>query len=233
MTVADIKKLKDFISKRVKGASADGVVIGLSGGLDSTVVATLCVKALGKENVLGLVMPSSTTNPQDTKDGERLARTLGIEYKIIPINPVVSAFTHTLRIEKQPLGNLMARTRMCFLYYHANQRNMLVVGTGNKTEIAIGYFTKWGDAACDLLPIGDLYKTEVRALAKKLKVPEELIEKPPTAGLWYGQTDEGEIGMSYAKLDKELQSKGKNKRVRELVSASEHKRGLPPICKLT
>jgi len=226
------KQVKDFISKKVKAAGADGAILGISGGIDSAVVATLAVKALGKDKVFALIMPTGVTKPKDTHDAMTLANTLGIDSKMIALKPIIDAFRTTLKVEQRPLGNLMARIRMTLLYYHANQRNLLVLGTGNKTEIAVGYSTKWGDAACDLLPIGDLYKTEVRELARYLKVPKSICDKAPSAGLWPGQTDEGEMGVTYEELDAMLESGKLNKRVKKMVKASAHKREGPAVFKV-
>lgn len=228
----DSKKIAGFIKKKVKDAGAKGVVVGLSGGLDSAVVAKLSVKALGKDKVLGLIMPSPTTNLEDTKDAEEFARSLGIPYKKIPLQSILEAFRAFLELDRAAYGNLMARTRMMLLYYYANLNNLLVVGTGNKSELSIGYFTKYGDGGCDILPIGDLYKTEVRELAGKLGIPKKIIEKIPTAGLWDGQTDESDMGVTYEELDRVLSGKAKNKRVQQMVKASEHKRRMPEICKI-
>ena len=227
-----MEKITRFIEKKVDEAKADGVVIGLSGGLDSSVVAALSVRALGKEGVLGLLLPSPTTNPDDTRDAEELARSLDIQYKKIPLEPILEAFRGSLEVDKFAYGNLMARVRMILLYYYANLNNLLVVGTGNKTELSVGYFTKYGDGGCDMLPLGDLYKTEVKELAKELAIPEKIIEKTPTAGLWEGQTDEGELGIKYEELDNVLKGKAKSERVQELIKASEHKRRAPDICLL-
>lgn len=227
-----LKKIAEFIGKKVDEAKVNGVIIGLSGGLDSSVAAALSVRALGKEMILGLIMPSPTTNPDDTRDAEELARSLDIQYKKIPLEPILEAFRGSLELDKVAYGNLMARVRMILLYYYANLNNLLVVGTGNKSELSVGYFTKYGDGGCDILPLGDLYKTEVRKLARELVIPEKIIEKTPAAGLWEGQTDEGELGIKYEELDKVLKGEAKSERVRELITASEHKRRTPEICRL-
>jgi len=226
------KQVQEFIADKVEAAGAKGAVLGISGGVDSAVVATLATKALGKDRVFALIMPAGVTKPEDTEDAIRLANGLGIGSKMIALKPLIDAFRTVLKVEQRPLGNLMARVRMTLLYYYANQRNLLVLGTGNKTEISVGYSTKWGDAACDLLPIGDLYKTEVRQLARYLKVPQRILEKAPTAGLWPGQTDEGEMGITYDELDAMLQSGKLNKRVKAMVDASAHKRDGPAVCKM-
>ena len=178
----------------------------MSGGIDSTLVAYLSCEALGKENVFGVIMPSETTPTEDSVHGIEIAQKLGIEYAKIPIDSILNEFLSVSQLEDNDLaiGNLKARIRMSIIYYYANQKNYLVTGTGNKSEILIGYFTKHGDGACDFEPIGDLYKTEVFELSRLLDVPTEIIDKPPRAGLWDNQTDEAEIGMSYDLLDQIL-----------------------------
>ncbi|WP_298517475.1 NAD+ synthase [uncultured Methanobrevibacter sp.] len=206
----DFEKTKqtivDFIKSKVNESKTDGVVVGLSGGIDSTLVAHLSCEALGKENVFGIVMPSATTPAEDSIHGIDIAQKLGIDYKEIPIDSILNEFLSVSQLEDNDLaiGNLKARIRMSLIYYYANQKNYLVTGTGNKSEILIGYFTKHGDGACDFEPIGDLYKTEVFELSRLLDVPTEIIDKPPRAGLWDNQTDEAEIGMNYDLLDQIL-----------------------------
>lgn len=200
------KKVVEFIRHNVENAKKDGVVIGLSGGIDSTLTAFLSVKAIGTENVLGILLPESgVTNPEDICDASQVTEILGIKHKAIEISRISDAFASAIP-DYDPAsqicnGNLKARIRMCTLYYYANLLNRLVIGTGNKTEILLGYATKYGDAAADMLPLGALYKTQVIALAMYLKVPKQIIEKPPSAGLWMGQTDEKELGVSYEMID--------------------------------
>jgi NAD+ synthase len=178
----------------------------LSGGIDSTLTAYLACEAVGKDNVFGIVMPSTTTPTEDKIHGIEIAQHLGIDYKEIAIDSILNEYLSMTQLEENNLaiGNLKARIRMSIIYYYANAKNYLVSGTGNKSEILIGYFTKHGDGACDMEPIGDLYKTEVYKLSEFLNIQEEIIKKPPRAGLWANQTDEDEIGMSYALLDKIL-----------------------------
>jgi NAD+ synthase len=197
-------KIVAFISSRVSGA-----VIGLSGGIDSALTAYLTVHALGKENVLGLLLPEKgITSKADIDDAIEVANILGIEHKIIEISSVLASFSSVIPIfnnkSKTANGNLKARIRMCILYYHANLMGRMVIGTGNKTELLLGYFTKYGDGGVDIEPIGDLYKTRVRGLSRYLGVPDRIIEKTPTAGLWPGQTDESELGVSYEVADQIL-----------------------------
>jgi len=200
------KGLLTFIRKQVEGAGAKGVVIGMSGGLDSSVVAVLCVKALGPERVLGLCLPDEVTNPSDVEHARALAQQLGMRFKVIEITPVIEALRKCIPdfdpSARLPLANLRVRVRMIILYYYANLLGYLVAGTSNKSELRTGYFTKWGDGAADFVPLANLYKTQVRELAKYLGIPKPVLEKPPTAGLWPGQTDEGELGISYEKLDR-------------------------------
>jgi NAD+ synthase len=197
-----------FIRQKVQEAGACGAVIGLSGGIDSTLTAYLSVEALGADNVLGLLLPEKgITTEQDIDDAMEVARLLGIEHKKIDISKVLNSFSSAIPDFKNNLladGNLKARTRMCILYYHANLMRRMVVGTGNKTELLLGYFTKYGDGGVDIEPIGGLYKTQVRALSRYIGVPARVIEKTPTAGLWPGQTDEGELGVTYEVADKIL-----------------------------
>jgi NAD+ synthase len=232
----------NFIERYVNESGADGVVVGMSGGVDSSTVTFLCVRALGKERVLGLIMPETgITREEDVIDAIDVAKELKIEYRVIEINEIVSIFRKKLGGDcKIAEANLKPRIRMIINYYHANMMNRLVAGTGNKSELMIGYFTKYGDGGVDFLPIGDLYKTEVFELARYLGVPEKIIKKKPSAGLWVGQTDEGEIGMSYAELDEILKAieRGekwedeKFRKVEEMVKISQHKRESPPVIRL-
>ena len=200
------RRLVAFIKRKVRGAGSEGVVVGLSGGMDSSVVATLCKKALGKINVLGISMPEGgVTNPRDVADARDLSNRLGIRFRVVDITPVVlgirqNLFDFSIRA-RVPAANIKPRVRMTILYYYANLLNRLVVGSGNRSELRAGYFTKHGDGAVDLMPLGCLYKTQVRQLAAHLNVPKRIIEKVPSAGLWRGQTDERELGLAYEKLD--------------------------------
>ncbi len=226
----EIKRIENFIRERV--GNLNGGVIGLSGGIDSSVIAFISVKALGKDKVYGLILPYGD---QDTNDGELVAKELGINYEIININPMVEAFEQNASFfgKTLPKGNLMARIRMCLLYGAANEKNMLVLGTTNKSEMEIGYFTKYGDGAVDIEPIVHLYKTQVWKLAEKLGIPKQIIEKKPSAGLWDGQTDEDELGFSYPTLDKVLQGKIEGieksvlRRIEKLRRNSWHKKEMP------
>ncbi len=248
---AVVERITDFIRRVVEDANAEGVVVGLSGGVDSSTTAFLCVKALGNEKVLGVVMPErGVTREEDIEDALKVCEILGIEYKFVEINPMVEVFLNELgEGNRIAVANLKPRIRMIINYYYANNLNRLVAGTGNKSELMTGYYTKYGDGGVDFLPIGDLYKTEVFELAKFLGVPERIIKKAPSAGLWIGQTDEGELGITYSKLDtilkalergmkpeeipKEFEvSEEEVKRVLEMVERSRHKREPPPVVKL-
>ena len=206
----DLEKTKSsiikFIESKINESKTDGIVIGLSGGIDSTLVAYLACEAIGKENVFGIIMPSTTTPTEDKIHGVEIAQRLGIDYKEIAIDSILNEFLLMTQLEENNLaiGNLKARIRMSIIYYSANAKNYLVSGTGNKSEILIGYFTKHGDGACDMEPIGDLYKTDVYKLSEFLNIPKEIIKKPPRAGLWNNQTDEAEIGMDYGLIDQIL-----------------------------
>ncbi|MEM4472688.1 MAG: NAD+ synthase [Archaeoglobaceae archaeon] len=235
------ERITNFIREQVEKSNSTGVVLGLSGGIDSAVVAFLCTKALGREKVLANIMPEKgVTMKEDLEDALLVAKKLGIEYNIIEISPIVKLFLDILGENKNAVINLKPRIRMIINYFYANKLRRLVAGTGNKSEIMIGYFTKFGDGGVDFQPIGDLYKTEIFEFARYLGVPERIIKKRPTAGLYVGQTDEEEIGMSYYELDEILKEieKGierkdeKFQRVMNLIKASEHKRMLPPIPKV-
>jgi NAD+ synthase len=236
-----------FIAHRVELAQARGVVIGISGGLDSAVVAALCVRALGNEKVLGLMMPEKRPSPEAVLAVEWL----GIGCRVEPIEKLVADAVDAgpAGLSKECAGNIKARLRMLLLYAEANQNGRLVVGTGNKSELLTGYFTKFGDGGADMLPIGDLYKTQVRQLAEDLGVPERIRRLAPTAGLYPGQTDEAELGISYERLDKillglELRLEppqiarkagvpvSEVGRISGRVQATVHKRILPAIPKL-
>jgi NAD+ synthase len=196
----------DFIRSKVEDSGCRGVVVGLSGGIDSALVTKLCVDAIGPDKVLNIFLPSRSTPEDDRKDVVMLARHFGTELISIEIAPVLESYSKILSsLERKELaGNLMARIRMSVLYHHARMKDLLVMGTGNKSELLMGYFTKFGDGGADFLPIGDLYKTEVRVLARKMDIPVRIIEKTPSAGLWPGQTDEGEMGIIYEELDRIL-----------------------------
>ncbi|RQG89084.1 NAD+ synthase [Natrarchaeobius halalkaliphilus] len=211
-------RLTDHVRATVEDADAAGVVVAMSGGIDSTVTATLAVDALGSDRVLGLGLPCHKTERAAVSEARTIAEGLGIEFHDVQLRPLLAAFEETFAGEleeassaEQPtqrpnernyaIGNAVARFRMLCAYYVANRRSRLVLGTANRSEWLLGYFTKYGDGAADLYPIGDLYKTEVRALAERIGVPRRIVNKEPTAGFWAGQTDASELGAPYEVID--------------------------------
>jgi NAD+ synthase len=241
--------MAEWLRERVHEAGARGIVLGLSGGIDSAVVARVAQMAC-PDAVMTVIMPAHS-NPQDAEDARLVAGAFGLPVMTIDLTHPVEALLvqaqqalgtwppgaapDNEKASRLALANLKPRLRMTTLYYVANRLNYLVAGTGNRTEIAIGYYTKYGDGGVDLLPLGALVKSEVRALARELGVPERVIEKPPSAGLWIGQTDEGEMGFTYAELEDHL-LKGPDAvapatamKIERLVRASEHKRHMPPV----
>ena len=241
-----------FLRHHLEDSGRHGFVLGLSGGIDSALVAKLCVMAASPGKVLGLSLPGPATGASDRRDARAWAQALGIGFEEIRIGPMVSGITRSLGIrltDRVLAGNVAARVRMVILYHRAGKERRLVIGTGNKSELLTGYFTKGGDGLADFLPLGDLYKTQVRAMAAHLLVPKRILEKAPTAGLWRGQTDEGELGLSYDVLDRvlhgiELHLSPKEiaagarvavktvDRVERLVASSVHKRKTPLIPKV-
>jgi len=215
--------------------------VGLSGGVDSAVAATFCCRAIGAEKVLGLSLPSVVSNPADIVDAAALCNQLGMEHRIVSIDPMLNGFKTIPEFKESQylIGNLMARIRMTVLYYHANRDNSLVCGTSNRSEYMLGYCTKFGDNAADFQPLLHMYKTEVYIIAQELGIPESIIKKTPSAGLWEGQSDEEEIGLSYAEIDNSLQAleqqrwkatTATDQKVLDLVQKSEHKRiGVPNL----
>jgi NAD+ synthase len=216
-----------------------GIVVGLSGGVDSAVAAGFCCRAVGGEKVLGLSLPSAVSKPSDIEDAAMLCKKWGMEHRVISIEPMLEGFRTMPEFKESHylLGNLMARTRMVILYYHANRDHKLVCGTSNRSEYMLGYCTKFGDNAADFQPILHLYKTEIYRIADGLGIPESIIKKTPSAGLWEGQSDEEEIGLSYEEIDTALRRLELQdwqailpveKKVLELVKKSKHKRLLAP-----
>lgn len=239
MHVAQVcTRIIEWIRVKTEKAGAQGVLFGLSGGIDSAVVAVLCKRALG-DTTLGLIM-SCHSSSQDEKYAAQIARTFDIRVQTVCVDAIYDGFVRILPAGKQiAYANLKPRIRMSTLYYFASNLNYLVVGTGNKSEIMVGYFTKYGDGGVDIEPIGGLLKTEVMEIARYLKVPEEIINKPPSAGLWAGQTDEEEMGITYKELDQIilfLEGKiraeipeAKLEKVKAFIENSQHKRNPPPI----
>ncbi|MCK9591984.1 MAG: NAD+ synthase [Methanoregula sp.] len=216
-----------------------GIVVGLSGGLDSAVAATFCCRALGGKKVLGLSLPSSVSNPEDIKDAAALCDQIGMEHRVASIEPMLNGFKTLPEFKESRylLGNLMARIRMAVLYYYANRDQKIVCGTSNRSEYMLGYCTKFGDNAADLQPLLHLYKTEVYDYARELGIPEAIINKAPSAGLWEGQNDEEEIGLSYTEIDASLRALEQQgwqaetpaqEKVNAFVKRSEHKRLVAP-----
>ncbi len=243
--------IHQFLRAHVAQSGGDGVVLGLSGGIDSALCARLAVDALGAGRVAALLLPDRLQPEALTDETLGYAAELGIAARTVGIDGAEVAF-HALLPElsdRVTWGNVKARVRMTVLYAWAREHRRLVVGTGNKSELLMGYFTKWGDGGADLLPIGDLYKTQVRELSAALTLPREVRERPPTAGLWEGQTDEEELGIAYPELDQVLYGLEQLRTdeeiaaaaglplarvtaVRETVERTRHKRRLPPIPKL-
>ena len=200
-----ISRLTEFIRDFVNSTTLKKIVLGLSGGVDSSLSAALAVKAVGAENVLGMIMPYQSSSSESEKDARAVAEVLGIKAEKIDISPMIDAYFRGQKdIGAVRLGNKCARERMAVLFDIAAREKALVQGTSNKTEICLGYATWYGDAACSYNPLGGLYKCEIWMMATRLGVPREIVEKKPTADLWPGQTDEGEIGLSYTLADKIL-----------------------------
>ncbi|MBM3151087.1 MAG: NAD+ synthase [Chloroflexi bacterium] len=245
------KILADFIHSEITRVGYKRAVVNLSGGLDSAVACILAAQALGPENVLALRLPYKSSAQDSLDHAQLVIDQTGIQSRTIPItemvDPLIASDPHMNSIRK---GNIMARMRMIAAYDQSEAFNGLVVGTGNKTEILLGYTTLFGDSACALNPIGDLYKTQVRQLARGIGVPEPIIAKPPSADLWAGQTDEDELGFAYAEVDRLLFlivdqrysarecieagfEPGFVQRVGERIKKNQFKRMLPPIAKLS
>ncbi len=249
MNLSNITKtIVKFLETENKKRQKKGFVIGLSGGLDSSVVASLAVKAVGSKNVFGIIIPDYNITPMsDVFDSLDLARDLKIKSRIIDISDVKTHFLKYLIPNEFAAGNLTARLRMCILYYYAGIMNRLVLGTTDKSELELGYYTKYGDGASDLMPIADLYKTQVRQLAKFLHIPESIVNKESSPRLWEYQTAEKELGLSYEKIDNILQylndptfskrSKIFNSRelsfIRSRIKKNSHKKIPSSICVLS
>ena len=200
------KRIKRFIREYVKNAEADGIVLGMSGGIDSGTVAALSALSIGGDRVLGLMLPEEETySSKDIEDAKSVAEKFGLNARKCDITPVLRSFYETIPIfdpaDRLCKGNIKARTRMIYLYYYANKLNRIVCGSSDKSETMMGYFTKWGDVAADISPLMDLYKTQVRKLAAHLGFPAKLSAKPSTPALWPNQLAETELGIKYEKLD--------------------------------
>lgn len=248
-----VEEIKFFIRRQYEEAGVKGVVVGLSGGVDSSLVATLCVRALGREKVMGIIIPTNFTPEQDILDAKELAEWLGIKTEIINVQKIYLDFIETLKGEREkseykiPIANILARIRMIILYYFANLNNYLVAGTGDKSEELIGFFTKYGDGGADFLPISHLYKIQVRELSKYLDITEKIVYKPSSPQLYPGHKATDEIPLDYTSLDPILYGLfDKRLSIQEISSLtgvpietieeinqrnvkSEHKRTYPPM----
>jgi len=255
--------VRAFLRERVDAAGADGVVVAMSGGLDSTTTATLAVQALGPDRVLGLGLPCHKTDASATMEAGIVADHLGIEFQRVHLQPLLQGFEQQLAptlADEEPRGptptvdrsleNTVARLRMCCAYYAANRRNRLVAGTANRSELLLGYVTKYGDGAADLFPLGGLYKTEVRALAEHMGLPDPIVEKVPTTGRYPGQTDADDLGATYDVIDSLLYrvieeddpvdvaagaldiEESTAQRLISMCTETAHKRRLPPVATL-
>ncbi len=245
----------DFIRSNIEDSGLRGAVVGVSGGIDSALTTYFTAEAIGSKKVLGIHMPQMGITPaEDVLDAEEIADSTGIEFKVVDINPILDTYMDSVNREGQktsPLveGNLKARIRMSILYYYANILNRMVIGTGNRTELMLGYYTKYGDGGVDIEPIGDLYKTEVRQLSHFIGIPENIVSRVPSAGLWKGQTDEEELGLSYEIIDRILEMLDRGCSVDDVkktlnvsdenidsiigrIDANRHKLQPPGICRL-
>lgn len=241
-------RIVKWLDDELAASGLDGYVVGLSGGLDSSVAAALLARA--RRKTLALIMPGEHTPKDDTDDAEKLARSLGIEYRVIELGSTHTAIMRELPSDKIASGNLLARLRMCLLYYHANTRRSLVVGTSDRSELLIGYFTKHGDGGADILPIASLYKTQAMALGRYLELPPAILAKKFGPRLWAEHTAEDELGYTYEEIDRVLYclhdlklkpattakklgiSTERVDRIVDMCRKSAHKRSLPKICKL-
>ncbi|MEA2054479.1 MAG: NAD+ synthase [Candidatus Thermoplasmatota archaeon] len=241
----------EFIRSYTENAGVKNVVIGLSGGLDSAVIIKLALLSLGKKNVHAIFMPELSTPVEDFEHVRLISRELDIDYETIDISPLIHSIRkmYPYAIDEITLGNIKSRLRMLLWYGYSNLKKSLVCGCSNKTELLIGYFTKYGDGGSDFMPIGDLYKTQIYQLAEYLEIPQPIIKKAPSAGLWKGQTDEKELGISYEKLDKILYGLERKMplqkiariadvdeseviRIQTMCKLSQHKRNVPLIPKI-
>lgn len=233
-----VHELVSWIREMVSLADRKGVVLGMSGGVDSSVAAVLCKRAL-PQAVLGVIMPCYSSK-LDQKHAELVASRFQIPVEVVVLNDVFDALVKILpsngceaTVRRLAEGNIKPRLRMLTLYYFANCLNYLVVGSGNRSELTVGYFTKYGDGGVDIMPLGNLVKGQVRELARYLGIPQEIIDKPPSAGLWEGQTDEGELGVTYNELDRYLiegvAGEALKVKIDSMISRCAHKRQLPPI----
>lgn len=235
-----------YLKKEVKQRNANCVVVGISGGIDSAVVVSIAVMALGRKRVFGLILPDSTVTPKiDTKHAIDLATRLDIQYEVIRLDRIRRQALLQLPKSKLASGNLLARLRMAIIYYYATVLGGIVLGTSDKSEIMLGYFTKYGDGAADLFPIADLYKTQVRSLASFITIPKKIINKKSGARLWRGHTAKGELGLDYEEIDIILDKFTRKvpvtnnrlsqqaAKIKLLIQKNKHKHELPSICTIT
>ncbi len=247
-------KIKNFIAQNIEKSGLNGAIVAASGGIDSTVTLDLTVKALGADGVTVVTMPERDVTPErDIMDVMQHCERLGVTCNTVDITPILHVMRDTLPhydiTDRITAGNIKPRLRMIVAYYYANMQRRMVMGTSNKTELLTGFFTKYGDGGVDLMPLADLYKTQLRQLARHLKIPENIIEKPPSPGFYPGHTDEGELGIDYTTLDLILYSLEKGSDAKTIaedldvsqdlvesmiqrVKANEHKRRLPLILRL-
>ncbi|QDX39876.1 NAD+ synthase [Salarchaeum sp. JOR-1] len=241
-------RIHEFLRERLDAADADGYVLGVSGGLDSALGARVAADAVGPENVLGLVLPGAPSSEANMRDARELCESRSIPYAEDDIRPAVASIREGLPgdFDETTVGNVRARVRMTYCYEAANAHDYLVLGADNRSEYELGYVTKYGDGAVDVAPFGDLYKTELYEFAEFLDLPEKFVDKQPTAELWEGQTDEGELGASYETIDAVLRryldhgltvseivadtgiDRGLVERFVSLHESTEHKRRRPP-----
>ena len=232
------EKLVLWIREKVLASGCDGVVLGMSGGLDSSVLAALCHEAF-PQGILGLIMPCHSC-AEDEEHARAVAEKFSIPVKVVELDSVFDDLLKVVPrddadpgIQRLAEANLKVRLRMLTLYYFANRLGYMVAGSSNRSELAVGYFTKYGDGGVDIMPLGGLVKRQIGELASFLGIPQEIIDKPPSAGLWPGQTDEDELGFSYEELDNYLTTGEASNQLRErlesMISACEHKHLPPPI----
>jgi NAD+ synthase len=234
-----LQSIEAWLAERLRTAGNKGGIVGLSGGIDSAVVATILKRVCGNR-MLAVIMPCHS-HPEDRLHAELVARHFQLPLHTVDLTATYDTLISALSAEGDAgnslaRANLKPRLRMSALYFLAQEKDLLVCGTGNRVELTVGYFTKYGDSGVDLLPLGDLLKGEVRDLASLLDIPAAIIEKPPSAGLWQGQTDEAEMGVTYDELDRYLALGKGSEKVRDFVerarARSEHKRNTPPVCRI-